>query len=134
VNSDEGIFEAEEKAKYEVMNLLRSTIRPEFLNRVDDVVEFHPIEKENMINIVRIQLKEVVSRLKEKQMDISFSDAACVWLANKGFDPQFGARPLKRLIQSEVLNPLAKKLIGQEIKPFSKIKVEEKDNNLVFET
>jgi ATP-dependent Clp protease ATP-binding subunit ClpB len=113
---------------------LKQFFRPEFLNRVDDVVEFHPIESTNMIHIVRIQLKDVVNRLKEKQIDISFSDAACLWLANKGFDPQFGARPLKRLIQTEVLNPLAKKLIGQEVKPFSKIRVEEKDNNLVFET
>ncbi len=113
---------------------LKQFFRPEFLNRVDDVVEFHPIESKNMIHIVRIQLKDVVNRLKEKQIDISFSDEACVWLANKGFDPQFGARPLKRLIQTEVLNPLAKKLIGQEIKSFSKIKVEEKDNILVFKT
>lgn len=113
---------------------LKQFFRPEFLNRVDDVVEFLPIENTNMIHIVRIQLKDVVNRLKEKQIEISFSDEACMWLANKGFDPQFGARPLKRLIQTEVLNPLAKKLIGQELKPFSKIKVEVKDNNLVFET
>lgn len=113
---------------------LKQFFRPEFLNRVDDVVEFHPIESANMIHIVRIQLKDVMHRLKEKQIDISFSDEACLWLANKGFDSQFGARPLKRLIQTEVLNPLAKKLIGQELKPFSKIKVEVKDNSLVFES
>jgi ATP-dependent Clp protease ATP-binding subunit ClpB len=117
-----------------IQTALKQFFRPEFLNRVDDIVEFKPIESTNMLHIVRIQLKDVVNRLKEKQIDISFSDAACDWLAKKGFDPQFGARPLKRLIQNEVLNPLAKKLIGQEIKPMSKVGVEVKDNHLVFET
>jgi ATP-dependent Clp protease ATP-binding subunit ClpB len=117
-----------------IQEALRKFFRPEFLNRIDDVVEFHPIESANMIHIVRIQLKEVVARLKEKQIDISFSDESCMWLASKGFDSQFGARPLKRLIQTEVLNPLAKKLIAQEVKPMSKIKVEVKNNVLVFET
>ena len=112
---------------------LKQFFRPEFLNRVDDVVEFKSIESGNMINIVRIQLKEVIARLKEKQIEISFSDETCVWLAEKGFDSQFGARPLKRLIQNEVLNPLAKKLIAQEIKPLSRIKVEVKNKSLVFE-
>jgi ATP-dependent Clp protease ATP-binding subunit ClpB len=117
-----------------IQTALKQFFRPEFLNRVDDIVEFKPIESTNMLHIVRIQLKDVVNRLKEKQIDISFSDAACDWLAKKGFDPQFGARPLKRLIQNEVLNPLAKKLIGHEIKPMSKVGVEVKDNHLVFET
>jgi ATP-dependent Clp protease ATP-binding subunit ClpB len=113
---------------------LKQFFRPEFLNRIDDIVEFNPIESKNMLHIVRIQLKEVVSRLKEKQIDITFSDEACKWLAEKGFDPQFGARPLKRLVQNEVLNPLAKKLIAQEIKPMSKVAVTAKDNHLVFES
>lgn len=113
---------------------LKKFFRPEFLNRVDDVVEFYPIESSNMIHIVKIQLKDVVARLKEKQIDISFSDETCQWLASKGFDSQFGARPLKRLIQNEVLNPLAKKLIAQDIKPQSKVKVEIKNNAVFFES
>lgn len=95
---------------------LKQAFRPEFLNRIDDIVEFSSLEMRNMIHIVKIQLQDVVNRLKEKQIDIVFSDDVCQWLAEKGFDPQFGARPLKRLIQAEVLNPLAKKIIAQEFK------------------
>ncbi|AGH96150.1 ATP-dependent chaperone ClpB [Pseudobdellovibrio exovorus] len=111
---------------------LRQFFRPEFLNRVDDIIEFNSLEKDNMIHIVKIQLEDVVKRLKEKQIELSFSDEVLNWLAAKGFDPQFGARPLKRLIQSEILNPLAKKLIAQEFKAQSKILVDYKNNELVF--
>lgn len=111
---------------------LRQFFRPEFLNRVDDIIEFNSLEKDNMIHIVKIQLQDVVNRLKEKQIELSFSDDVLNWLAAKGFDPQFGARPLKRLIQSEILNPLAKKLIAQEFKAQSKIQVDYKNNELVF--
>ncbi|MGZ3691484.1 MAG: ATP-dependent chaperone ClpB, partial [Pseudobdellovibrio sp.] len=117
-----------------IQNALKQFFRPEFLNRVDEVVEFLPIESKNMIHIVRIQLEDVVARLKEKQIDVRFTDEACAWLAKKGFDSQFGARPLKRLIQHEVLNPLAKRLIAQEIKSNSALKVDIKNNELVFES
>lgn len=112
---------------------LKQAFRPEFLNRIDDVVEFNSLEMKNMIHIVKIQLGDVISRLKEKQIEIEFSDVACQWLAEKGFDPQFGARPLKRLIQSEILNPLAKKIIAQEFKDKSKVVVDLKNQVLVFE-
>ena len=115
-----------------IQSALKQFFRPEFLNRVDDIIEFKPIESTNMLHIVKIQLHDVIKRLNEKHIDVHFSDEACMWLAQKGFDPQFGARPLKRLIQNEVLNPLAKKLIAQEVKPHSKLLVDVKDNALVF--
>lgn len=112
---------------------LKQAFRPEFLNRIDDIIEFNSLEMKNMIHIVKIQLQDVVSRLKEKQIDIVFTDAVCQWLAEKGFDPQFGARPLKRLIQAEVLNPLAKKIIAQEFKNKSMVTVDLKNQEVVFD-
>lgn len=112
---------------------LKQAFRPEFLNRIDDIIEFNSLEMNNMIHIVKIQLQDVVQRLKEKQIEISFSDRVCEWLAVKGFDPQFGARPLKRLIQSEVLNPLAKKMIAQDFKNKPTVFVDLKQNDIIFE-
>jgi len=112
---------------------LKQAFRPEFLNRVDDIIEFNSLEMKDMSFIVKIQLQEVVVRLKEKQIEIQFSDEICHWLAEKGFDPQFGARPLKRLIQSEVLNPLAKKIIAQDFKNKSSVRVGLNKGQVVFE-
>jgi ATP-dependent Clp protease ATP-binding subunit ClpB len=111
---------------------LKQFFRPEFLNRVDDIVEFNSLEMKNMAGIVKIQLKDIVKRLEEKQIQLEMSDSLYEWLAQRGFDPQFGARPLKRLIQNELLNPLSKKLIAQEIKPHSKVKADIKDGVLTF--
>lgn len=111
---------------------LRLAFRPEFLNRIDDTIEFNSLEMKNMVHIAKIQLNDVVNRLKEKQIELVFTDAVCQWLAEKGFDPQFGARPLKRLIQTEVLNPLAKKIISQEFKNKSHVTVDLKNNEVVF--
>ncbi|MEQ1722865.1 MAG: ATP-dependent chaperone ClpB [Pseudobdellovibrio sp.] len=116
-----------------IQNALKQFFRPEFLNRVDDVVEFNQLEMKNMSSIVKIQLQDVVHRLKEKQIDIDFAETVYKWLAEKGFDPQFGARPLKRLVQSEILNPLAKKMIAGAFKNQSKISVSLKDNLIYFE-
>lgn len=112
---------------------LKNAFRPEFLNRIDDIIEFNALEMKNMMHIVKIQLQEVTQRLKEKQLEVAFSDDVYLWLAEKGFDPQFGARPLKRLIQAEVLNPLAKKIIAQEYKDKSKVIVSLKDQHIIFE-
>lgn len=81
-----------------------------------------------------MQLDEVAKRLKEKQITFSFSDQLCDWLGEKGYDPVYGARPLKRLIQNEVLNPLAKKLIAGEIKPGAQLKADLKDQEVQFST
>ncbi|MBC7741526.1 MAG: ATP-dependent chaperone ClpB [Bdellovibrionaceae bacterium] len=116
-----------------IQKALKQFFRPEFLNRVDEVVEFNGLEMKNMAGIVKIQLQEIVKRLADKQIQLDMTDALYNWLAERGFDPQFGARPLKRLIQSEILNPLSKKLIAQEIKPHSRVKVDVTDGSLTFD-
>jgi ATP-dependent Clp protease ATP-binding subunit ClpB len=116
-----------------IQTALKQFFRPEFLNRVDDVVEFNQLEMKNMSSIVKIQLQDVVNRLKEKQITIDFAEDVYKWLAEKGFDPQFGARPLKRLVQSEILNPLAKKMIAGDFKNQIKISVSLKANLINFE-
>lgn len=111
---------------------LKSFFRPEFLNRVDDVIEFKPLSQENLNGIVKIQLQQVIDRLAQKSIKAEFTDSAIVYLGEKGFDPVFGARPLKRVIQTEVLNPLAKKMIAGDIKSDSMVKIDYENNSISF--
>jgi ATP-dependent Clp protease ATP-binding subunit ClpB len=99
----------------EVLQALRQHFRPEFLNRVDDIVVFHALEREHVRQIVDIQLRRLERRLTDRHITLEFSDAARDWLANRGYDPVYGARPLKRAIQTEVETPLARQLIGGNI-------------------
>lgn len=107
----------------QIQSALRDHFRPEFLNRIDETVVFNRLEETQLTSIVEIQLGEVRKRLAEKKIDLVFSGEAQAWLAQKGFDPVFGARPLKRVIQGEVLNPLAKLIIGGQIKSGDTVKV-----------
>ena len=109
---------------------LKQFFRPEFLNRVDDVIEFKSLSKENLAGIVKIQLQQVVERLAQKSIKAEFTDKAISYLGEKGFDPVFGARPLKRIIQTEVLNPLAKKMIAGDIKADSVVKIDYENNSI----
>ncbi len=104
-----------EKTKVEVMNLLRQTIRPEFLNRIDEIIMFKPLMKNEIKEIIKIQFNQLIEKLKEQNIQLIFSEYALDFLSENGFDPQFGARPLKRLIQKEVVNLLSKKIIAGEI-------------------
>jgi ATP-dependent Clp protease ATP-binding subunit ClpB len=97
-----------------LLDQLRKTIRPEFLNRVDDIIVFHPLTKEHIRDIVDIQLKRVYSMLEKKNIQLSVSDNVKDWLADRGYDPVYGARPLKRLIQTKIVNKLATELIKRE--------------------
>ncbi|MDX9730293.1 MAG: ATP-dependent chaperone ClpB [Bdellovibrionales bacterium] len=106
-----------------IQEALRGHFRPEFLNRIDETVIFNQLKLEQLDGIVSIQLEQVVRRLAEKKVELAFSQEARRWLATKGYDPVFGARPLKRVIQSEVLNPLAKDLIAGKLKAGEKIDV-----------
>jgi ATP-dependent Clp protease ATP-binding subunit ClpB len=106
----------DEKRERAVAEALRQHFRPEFLNRIDETVLFKSLDQAHLSGIVSIQLKDIVRRLVEKRIDVQFDPSAVKYLAKKGFDPVFGARPLKRIIQSEVLNPLAKEIIGGRIK------------------
>jgi ATP-dependent Clp protease ATP-binding subunit ClpB len=113
----------EKQKEQAVMDVLKSTLRPEFLNRIDEVVMYKPLGKEQIRDIVRVQLNSVEDRLKAKKITLDFDNTVLDRLAEKGFDPIYGARPLKRVIQTDVLNPLSKMLISSEIKAGDKIKV-----------
>ena len=107
---------SDEKKRESVMQALRAHFRPEFLNRIDETIFFNPLGEAQVANIVRVQLGDLVRRLEDKKIKLEVSDAAVSALAHKGFDPLYGARPLKRTIQSDLMNPISKKIIAGEIK------------------
>jgi ATP-dependent Clp protease ATP-binding subunit ClpB len=132
VRGDNEVEEAAQKAKEDVMLLLRQTIRPEFLNRVDEIIMFNPLLQKEIMGIVQIQLLAQKRRLHETGITIDYSDYVLRYLATQGFDPQFGARPLKRLIQKEIINPLSKKILAGEIDKSAPLLVDVFDNMVVF--
>ncbi|HLG40596.1 MAG TPA: AAA family ATPase, partial [Chitinophagaceae bacterium] len=129
---EKDIESAAEKAKVEVMNLLRQTIRPEFLNRVDEIIMFRPLMKKEIRGIVKIQLEQLKRLIAQSGVELKFSDYALEFLADQGFDPQFGARPLKRLIQKEIVNALSKKILAGDIDKAHPVLVDVFDNTVVF--
>ena len=132
VNQKEG--EDVDLVEAQVMREVRGHFRPEFLNRVDDVILFHRLQRNQMAAIVRIQMKRLQKLLNEKQLTITLSDAATEWLANKGYDPAYGARPLKRVIQKLVQDPLAEKILAGEIHDGDDITVDVAGDELSFHT
>ena len=121
-----------EKTKVEVMNLLRATVRPEFLNRVDEIIMFQPLLKTQIMGIVKIQLEGLRRMVADNGIQLSYSDYLLEFLADQGFDPQFGARPLKRLIQKLLVNSLSKKILAGEINKTSTVLVDVFDGVVVF--
>ncbi len=121
-----------EKAKIEVLNLLHQTIRPEFLNRIDEIIMFTPLNQSEVAQIVEIQLQHLVKMLKEQNISFKFTPEAVESLSRKGFNPQFGARPIKRVIQKEVLNALSKEILAGNITATSHILLDAFDEQLVF--
>lgn len=130
--SEKSLGVATEKAKGEVMQLLRQTIRPEFLNRVDEIIMFQPLLKKEILGILGIQLNGLRQLLASSGIDLQFSDYAKSYLAEQGFDPQFGARPLKRLVQKEIVNVLSRKIIAGDIDKSKPVLVDVFDNMVVF--
>jgi ATP-dependent Clp protease ATP-binding subunit ClpB len=124
--------EVVEKTKDEVIALLRQTIRPEFLNRIDEVIMFQPLMKNEIRGIIRIQLDALRSLVMKNGIDLRFSDYALDYLAENGYDPQFGARPLKRLIQKEIVNKLSKRILAGDIDKNSPVLVDVFDGTVVF--
>ena len=122
----------EEEMKAAVLEVLRGQFRPEFLNRIDEIVVFKPLTRAQLAEIVQIQLDAVAKRLAERQITLEATPAAKEWLGNRGYDPAFGARPLKRLIQKEVLDSLARKVIAGEVKEGETVVIDTKDGALVF--
>lgn len=116
-----------------VLSALRAHFRPEFLNRIDETVIFHPLGKEQLHAIVKVQLAHVAKRLTEKRIDLTFDETAVEWLGNRGFDPIYGARPLKRVIQNELLNPLATKILDRSVQSGDRVRVVLKSDHLEFE-
>jgi ATP-dependent Clp protease ATP-binding subunit ClpB len=121
-----------DRTRIEVMNLLRQTIRPEFLNRVDEIILFQPLLREEIKGIVNIQLNNLKKLVAQSGIQLEFSDYALDFLAEQGFDPQFGARPLKRLIQKEIINQLSKRILAGEIDKTKPVLVDVFDNTVVF--
>ncbi len=128
-NKEEVIAEA----KSNVMDLLRKTIRPEFLNRIDDVIMFTPLTRDNLKEIVELQFKDIQAKLAEQDIEFSATEEALDWLAQLGYDPQYGARPLKRVMQRKILNELSKEILMGNVKKDSTILLAlDETNHLVF--
>jgi ATP-dependent Clp protease ATP-binding subunit ClpB len=130
--TDKNLESKVEKSKTDVMALLKQTIRPEFLNRVDEIIMFSPLLQKQMASIVKIQLNNLKQLVAENGMQIEFSDYLVDYLSEQGFDMQFGARPLKRLIQKMVVNELSKKILSGEIDKSQKVLIDIFDGVIVF--
>ncbi|HRP57966.1 ATP-dependent chaperone ClpB [Agriterribacter sp.] len=124
--------EVVENTKREVLNILRQTIRPEFLNRVDDIIMFQPLMKSEIRGIINIQLNHLKNLVSLNGITLEFTDYALDFLAENGYDPQFGARPLKRLIQKEIVNQLSKRILAGDIDKSKPVLVDVFDNTVVF--
>jgi ATP-dependent Clp protease ATP-binding subunit ClpB len=131
-STDASVEAATEIAKMEVLNLLKQTVRPEFINRIDEIVMFTPLTNENIKEIVGLQLKSVMKMLAKQQITLDATPEAINYLAVKGYDPQFGARPVKRVIQKEVLNELSKEILSGKIAIDSIILLDSFNGQLVF--
>jgi len=130
--TDENREKIIEDTKQEVLGLLKTTIRPEFLNRIDEIIMFTPLDESEIREIVELQLNNISKQLESNAIDIQFTDAAVALIADEGYDPQFGARPVKRVIQREVLNPLSKDILAHSINREKPIIVDATGNQLIF--
>jgi ATP-dependent Clp protease ATP-binding subunit ClpB len=121
-----------EKTREQVINLLKQAIRPEFLNRIDEIIMFQPLMKKEIKGIIRVQLQQLKNLVAQSGIQLEFSDYLLEYLAENGFDPQFGARPLKRLIQKEIVNKLSKKILAGDVDKTRPVLVDVFDSNVVF--
>ncbi len=118
--------------KIAVMAEVKQHFRPEFVNRIDEIVVFHPLDQAAIANIARIQLQSLESRLGKMEIKLNVTDAALKVVAEAGFDPVYGARPLKRAIQQQIENPLAKEILSGAYGPGDTVHVREKGGQIVF--
>jgi len=119
-------------ARGEIIQALRAHFKPEFLNRIDDIIVFHPLAEDQLERIVDIQLQRLKDRLDAKQLTLTLTPAVKKYLAHEGYDRIYGARPLKRTIQRDILNPLSMKLLDESIKPGDRIEIDMKDGEIIF--
>jgi ATP-dependent Clp protease ATP-binding subunit ClpB len=129
---EKNLDEVMDKTRDEVLTLLRQTIRPEFLNRIDETIMFHPLLKKEIKGIIRIQLENLKQMVSEAGIQLTFSDYALEYLAEHGYDPQFGARPLKRLVQKVIVNQLSKRILAGDIDKSKPVLVDVFDGVVVF--
>ena len=116
----------------EILKLLKSTIRPEFLNRIDEIIMFKPLNKDEIKRIVKIQLKIIQDKLSKNNISIHASEEAIDYISSLGYDPQYGARPIKRVIQKNILNELSKYILKGDINKDSTINISLNNNTLTF--
>ena len=121
-----------DKAKLLVMEELKQSVRPEFLNRIDETIMFTPLQESDIKNIVKIQLNQLVEKVKKADINLRITQEALTWLAEKGFDPQFGARPVKRVIQKLVLNELSKQILAKTIDKSQEVILDVIDDQIIF--
>jgi ATP-dependent Clp protease ATP-binding subunit ClpB len=121
-----------EKTKVELFGLLKQTIRPEFLNRIDETIMFVPLSENDILEIVRLQLLGLAKLLLKNNIQLDFTNEAVEYIAKLGYDPQFGARPVKRVLQKNVLNELSKQLLEGKVKPDSAIILDQFEGQFVF--
>jgi len=124
--------ETAEQTKREVFAILKKSVRPEFLNRIDETIMFKPLSRENIVEIVKLQLEMLSKNLQEKGIEFTASDDALNYIAEKGYDPQFGARPVKRIIQKEVLNELSKHILENKVDSEEPLVMDVFDGKVVF--
>jgi len=123
-----------EMARVLVLGELRKALRPEFLNRIDEIIVFRPLSQEQLVEIVGMQVAHLAARLASQGIGLQITDAAKQYLAHEGYNPDFGARPLRRLIQKEVENVIARKVLGGELKHGDHLTIDHQHGRLVFES
>lgn len=121
-----------ESTKEKVIEILKQTIRPEFINRLDEIVMFNPLTKNEIEDIVRLQIKILSKNLKTQSVELEITENAVLWIANIGYDPHYGARPVKRVIQKEILNELSKQILANKIDKEKKVIIDKVGESLVF--
>jgi len=122
-----------DELKEELMGVLRHSFRPEFINRIDEIIVFQALTKEQLVQITSLMLDRVARRLRAQHIEVEFSEAAVGHLAEVGFDPEFGARPLRRAIQRELENELSRLLLGGSVEPDDRVRVDYDDVQLTFD-
>ncbi len=130
--TDSNREEVLDRTNNEVYELLKQTIRPEFLNRIDEVIMFTPLQKSEIIDIVRLQVNALQKMLAANSITVEVTDRAMEWIAEEGYDPQFGARPVKRVIQRNLLNDLSKQILAEKVIKDARIVVDVQDGHIVF--
>jgi len=122
-----------ERTKQKVFELLKQTIRPEFLNRIDELIMFKPLSEQQISDIVRIQIEQLLRMLAKNAMQLQLTEKAIAYIAKEGFDPQFGARPVKRAVQKLLLNDLSKKILSGQLNANTRIIIDANNEGLTFE-